>query len=139
MKYLLIFISLFIFGCNDESELTEFTSKFRNETSSELNIKGYNVPRDLVFDETVLSSQSTSDCVTFSESFLGISCSMDSIVFIFNNNKGYISTTFGNNFYSFSNKSPHDGSELSFSNLDNNTYEFIITEEDFENAFELPE
>ena len=71
--------------------------------------------------------------------FLAFSREADSSIFKFSNGKGYICTVLQNeNNLCFQNKSPYDN--LSFDeSAENNQFQFVISQEDFENANDLPD
>lgn len=147
MKTLITILTVLTFiSCTDRNERPFQTraSRFKNTANQDLEIKGYNSQNVLVFEDLLANNQISEECIAHSELFLGIACKIDSIVFKFSNNKGYIcaaritNTTpelcFPNN------KSPlgHDPFNPSFINLGNNIYEFEVTQDDFDNAFVLP-
>jgi hypothetical protein len=142
LKFVTLLAVLFLINCTSEPDEQTYTSRFRNNSNSAIMITGFNFPSDLVFDETVSVDGLSTNCVISSEAFLGISCSIDSLVIRFENDKGYICAKIGANSvgnpnqFCFLNKSPFDS--LSFQDLGNNTFEFEITQEDFDNAFDLP-
>jgi len=137
-KILVLIIGFLVLSCTDEADEQTYTTNIRNSSNSTIEVKGYNVPRELVFDEMIQSNNSSSNCTTSSETFLGLSCRIDSLVVTFNNDKGYITTSLGENNLSFINRNPLLGNISDFNDLGNNTFEFEITEDDFDNANDLP-
>ena len=139
LLYILL-VGIFIYSCTSEPDVRTYTTRIRNSSNSILNIKGHDTQDNLVYNELVGLGGSSTNCVTSSESFLGLSCSIDSLIVKFDNNRGYIcAVRITNNQpeLCFSNKTPF-GNDPSFLDLGNNTYEFVITQEDFENAYDLP-
>lgn len=137
-KIVLVLVGVLILSCTDEADLQTYTTNIRNSSNSTIIIKGYNVPGELVFDEIIQSNNSSSNCTTSSETFLGLSCQIDSLVVKFDNDKGYINTSLGDNSVSFINRNPLRGNIADFNDLGNNTFEFVITQNDFDNAYDLP-
>ncbi|MGV6827853.1 MAG: hypothetical protein ACWA45_00490 [Flavobacteriales bacterium] len=84
---------------------------------------------------------SSDNCVYSSEVFLGFSCDYDSLVFKFDNDKGYICSLRSNDNSNicFNSKNPYIFNDEDFISLGNNTFEFIVTQEDYENAYDLPD
>ena len=143
-KIIIICISFVLLNnCTDEADEHTYTTRFKNEASSTIEVKGYDSTNNLIFDEIILKNDSSTNCSGSSESFPGISCKFDSLVVRFDNDKGYICVGRFTNIkpeFCFSNeKSPFGGgSKGFFTALGNYTYEFVITQEDFENAHDLP-
>lgn len=71
-----------------------------------------------------------------SVNFLGLFGNIDSIVIKFENNKGYSCTGELSNNLCFQNKNAFDIED--FISLGNNAFEFEITQEDYDNAYDLP-
>lgn len=141
-KYIYIYILFILFAsCTDRSERDEvnFNVKINNTSSEYLIIEGYAPNNDLVINNVVISSNSIgAECNYRAEIFSGYICGADSIVFKFPNGKGYIcDLRQSGNIFCFPNKTPF-GNEASFVNLDNRNYQFLITEDDYINAYDLP-
>ncbi|HBS12777.1 MAG TPA: hypothetical protein DEO36_09590 [Flavobacteriaceae bacterium] len=138
-KIILICVSLLLLNnCTDEADEHTYITRFKNVSSTTIEIKGYDSRDNLVFDETILTNNTSSDCTRSAESFLGISCNIVSVEIKFNNNKGYVCGKLNTNGLCFLNEKSPLGNDPSFVNLANYTYEFVITQEDFENAYDLP-
>jgi len=91
--------------------------------------------------ETIVLQPNTEglNCSYSNEFFIGYSrvdCSIDKIEFRFLNDTGYISTINEVSNLDFPNESNPFGGSVKFQQT-NNDYTFIITQEDFDNAFEL--
>lgn len=132
--------SVLLIGCTVEPDLSKYTTFVTNQTSEIVNISGYDANRTKVFENILDPEDESERCEVFVEAFYGLaSCGIDSLVVKFNNDKGYICafTTDGAEFC-FNDKFPL-GNDTSFIDLGNNIYEFIITQQDFEDAYNLPE
>ncbi len=132
---------LILISCTDknERELMNFDVQFRNSSSNALNIKGFDSDNNMIFQDEVLNSESSTQCQSVTEVFNGFGCSLDSLVFSFDNDKGYICSKRASDTSNlcFSSKTPF-GDDPSFVSLGNSTFEFVITQEDFDNALDLP-
>lgn len=145
MKYFIkiLLISILITNCTAEEDETNYVASINNSSNVTLNIKGYNNALNQLEYNFDLGSMNNGGEVNYSSSsFAGYVSGADSLVFTFPNNKGYICVvrTAENantaNQLCFSNKSPFDST--SFQDLGNNTFEFVITQDDFDNANDLP-
>jgi hypothetical protein len=142
-KILVLIIGFLVFSCTGEEDLQTYTSNIRNTTTSNISVRGIRFPNDVVFDETINVNSSSSNCVISASTFRGLSCGIDSLVIRFDNNKGFIcgfrNADSGEDFNQFcfsDNRTPLDG--IYFNDLGNNTFEFVITQDDFDNANDLP-
>lgn len=134
-------------SCTSEPDLHTYVSRIKNNSTSTIEVKGFDTPKnnpiELVFNETIIKNNQSSDCVETFEAFLGLGCRIDSLVVRFDNGKGYIcvvrtAESVGDvNQLCFQDKSPFDIE--GFKNLGNNTFEFEITQEDYDHAYDLPE
>jgi hypothetical protein len=145
MKYFIkiLLLSILLTNCTSEEEEFNYTASITNMSNTALNIKGYNSAlNQLEYDFDLDSMISGGEVNYSSPSFGGYVSGADSLVFTFPNNKGYLCVvrTAENsntaNQFCFSNKSPFDST--SFEDLGNNSFEFIITQDDFDNANDLP-
>lgn len=139
-KFIYIFIlALSFYSCTDTNErLDNFSTVFRNASLQTLTIKGFDNQNNLVFENIVNSLENGQQCDYDAEVFLGFSCQADSLIFKFENGKGFICVfLIENNDFCFLNKNPYDSND--YESLGNNNFQFSITQQDFENAFELPE
>jgi len=128
---------LLIAACTSEEELKNYTVSVTNSSSVAVEILGYN-GESLAFSKQIDPKINVEICSYTSESFTGISCQNDSIVFKFANGKGYsCDLRGGTDNFCFKNKDPFVD-ESSFSNQGGKNYIFVIDELDFENAHELP-
>ena len=132
-------ILLYTFSCTDEPTLREYEVLVENQSSNEITIEGYDSNNTKIYQSIVQPKNRNEGCFASLESFDGLAtCNTDSLVFKFSNGKGYICALRENGLeFCFSVKSPFESED--FNSLGHNTFEFIITQEDFENAFELPE
>lgn len=142
-KAIIILLSIvnFMFynGCiSDEEQYFNYRVIINNESSHSLNIEAY-FSDNLSFENSLVQNQNSAPCEYSDVSFLGYSCMIDSMVFKFDNGKGYISTLpfppSSANEYDFPDKSPF--TSAGYINTEGNTYEFIITKEDYNNAFDI--
>ena len=142
MKNIVVFLifSFIVFSCTDTDKRREvsYEVSFKNTTNLPFQIKGFSFYDELEYEYEINSMSSGGDFTYDSENFDGYRRRADSIVIIFPDNKGYICADRVNaNNLCFNGKSPL-GNDSSFSDLGNNIYEFIITQEDYDNAYTLP-
>ncbi|MFN3138682.1 MAG: hypothetical protein ACE37L_13400 [Allomuricauda sp.] len=133
-------------GCTSEPDVFEYTIITKNSSNSSLVFELY--VDDNLFESILVAPSSSYRCSYSSEFFRGFSgCnnsltrSVDSIIFKFNNGKGYICSArnlIGANMECFPNKKLFRSDDETFQMMDNNKFLFDITQEDYENAFELP-
>ncbi|WP_196888830.1 hypothetical protein [Aureivirga sp. CE67] len=138
-KILLLFIGFLFIQCTDDPETYFYNVSILNNSNKNLNIKSYH-KGNLISNIDLNTSQSGLECSYSAESFIGYKltqCQIDSIIFKFENGKGYISSINYLSDLNFSNDTNPFGFSSKFV-LDNNIYQFIITSEDFENAYNLP-
>ena len=138
--FIILFVTILLFSCThtDERNEVNFTVRISNDSNDEIIIKGYTSQNNLGFEHTLESMVSGGEINYFSETFGGYTNGADSIVVMFTNSKGYICDLRQNgNNLCFSNKNLFGG-ESNFNNLENNNFEFIITQSDFNNANDLP-
>jgi len=129
-----------ILSCSTEEKEKKYVVSFRNSSESAVTIKGYNTNSGVLVSEINLLPENVGgQIIYFSPSFGGYINGSDSLVFKFQNDRGYICTVYGEQSLCFDEITPLFGVESYFNNLGNNTFEFEITQEDFENVFELPE
>ncbi|WP_420320245.1 hypothetical protein [Flagellimonas sp.] len=131
---------ILLIGCTDEPNESNFLVSIKNESSHSFAIRGFK-NNSIVYQEILNNNENGTSCGYTDENFRGIfvnHCGIDSLVLEFNDNRGYISTYNNSGNFNFSNKRnpllPNSGF-----NINENTYEFLVTIEDYENAFELPE
>lgn len=137
----IILFSIILTGwsCTDEPDLLNYTTTIRNSSGENFTVRGFNVPNELIVNANIDDGQSLEACTASSEVFLGLGCGIDSLIIEFENGKGYICANRPNaNAFCFG-KSPLIGIESNFNQIDDNSFEFMITQQDFENAFELPD
>lgn len=141
MKPLIFLLCILICSCTDTNErpLKNFKTQIKNGSTASLTVKGYNSINQETINELLEPNEIGVDCEGLLEVFIGMTCEADSIVFRFSNDKGYIcSLRQSNHDFCFGYKHPFVGNETFYTFLGDNTYEFTITQQDFENAFELP-
>ena len=141
LKFLILFS--FLFGCTSEPDEFNFTAILTNESGSELTVHFYYLEE--IVKTTVLNDLESASCSYLAESFDNFNrcdggIKINSITIIFSNETGYTCNSF----------SPSSDQVLcfgesrnpllgEFDDLGNRQYEFIITEDDFTNAHNVPE
>lgn len=134
---------LFIISCTSEPDIHDFTAILTNESGSELTVYFYD--NENLVNTATLNNLESMTCNYLAESFDefrkcdGIT-RIDAITIIFSNGKGYFCdlSPSSEQFLCFGDaKNPLLPGE--FNELGNRQYEFVITEEDFTNAHDLPE
>lgn len=140
ISYILILLILF-FSCTTEPTESEYSVKIKNTSEQIIVVKSF-FNGNLLNETNLISGEKGLSCIYSSEFFLGYklsSCKIDSLVFKFSNNKGYISSINYISEHDFPNNYRPFLSNPKFIEVNNNTFEFIINQEDYENAHELPE
>ncbi|MDN6317942.1 MAG: hypothetical protein L0J59_10780 [Lactococcus lactis] len=139
MKKILILIGILLFSCTDEPDINNYNLEIQNNSNENLNIEAY-FEGNLISNINLSANNSGLECTYSDESFIGYKltqCQIDSIIFKFENNKGYISAINNPSALDF----PNDTNPFGFSSkfvLNNNVYQFIINQDDFDNANDLP-
>ena len=141
LKFLILF--LFLLSCTSEPDFFDFTAILTNESGSELTVSFYD-NEELVNTVTLNQSESTT-CNYSAETFdefrrCGDIPRINAMTVVFSNGKGYSCdlSSSSEQVLCFENaKNPLLAGD--FNDLGNRQYEFIITEEDFNNAHDLPE
>ena len=135
-----LLLLFFITSCTDTEERDEinFVVNINNNTNQQLSVRGYNSQNVLEFDYTISSMSNGAEINYSAETFGGYINGSDSIIFSYPNSKGYICDLRQNgNNLCFQNKNIF-GDQSDFNNITNNTFEFVITQDDFDNAYDLP-
>lgn len=131
-----VFFSSFLLSCSEHDDFKDYRLFIKNESDSELNIITYknNIETNNI---TISSNQRGLECVYNESFFNGYDC-IDSIIFIFPNNKGYRCGYTNQGSFCFGSQiSPWFFNEK-FIKKSGNIYEFTITKQDYENAHKLP-
>lgn len=126
-------------ACTDEPDLIQFSVSIKNSTDKIFEIRCFSQGK-LQVQKSLSQGETKNICTYTSESFIGLAgCQKDSVVVEFNNSKGYIDIRLGNNLneYRFLDNKSIFIQGNGFQNVSND-YIFSITQQDFENAFELP-
>ncbi|MGB5942568.1 MAG: hypothetical protein WBG71_06770 [Leeuwenhoekiella sp.] len=137
IKFLFV-VAFGLISCTVEPELEEYTSVILNRSQNNLEILGFDSRGSLVFEDVLQVNQSSKKCSSQSETFLGIGYGIDSIVIKFSNEFGY-SCSFQSEQTQLCIPSKSPFVRASFEEIEKNTFQFTINQEDFENAFELPD
>lgn len=129
-------VLMLLFSCTDTNDevAQSFSIQIKNESSNPLIFEGWR-NSEIIIDETILNNSFHS--ITYNRvNFSGLFGNVDSLAIKFENNKGYLCTGELTDNLCFQNK---DGFNVDdFISLGNNNYEFVITQDDFDNANDLP-
>ena len=140
---ILFFIAIIVLSCLDGDELRDYEAIITNDSGATFTVYFYS-DESLIKEEVLNDSESTS-CTYTSEFFENFNiCNenkrIDLIRLVFDNGRGYVcdflSTEPDQELCFGESKSIFKKS--SFNYLENNRYQFTITEEDFSNAHDLP-
>lgn len=132
----LALVFLIVFSCTDTNEETNqnFSINIKNQSLNTLTFEGWN-ESEMIYDEIILNNSFYTTNYS-SVNFLGLFGNIDSLVIKFENNKGYLCTGELSDNLCFQNKNAFDIGD--FVSLGNNAFEFEITQDDFDNANDLP-
>ncbi len=140
MKYLLIQSIIFmLFSCIDPDQSMSCKYSIRNNSNYTINFIVY-YQNEIVENIDLTSQTSGLNCNYSTEGCTGYSvlCNIDSLKITFPNGNGHLCGLANNTPYLFSNnQTPFQPSEKFVLNS-NGVNEFIITEEDYINAHDLP-
>lgn len=131
---------LLITSCTQKDKFENYKLYVRNNTSQEINIitfKNNNETNNI----TISTNERGLACFYEENVFSGYNysiCNIDSLKIVFPNNKGYLCDASITNSFCFGNDITPWSYNEKFINTTGDTYEFTITEEDFENALDLP-
>ncbi len=137
--FFLIFLNSCIFRNDTDEEC--YNLKIRNLSGELLEVTAYNSLNTSENVETIQSMQSGLSCNYCSPGFSGYvagGCEIDSIKIIFPNGKGFLCGSANNSAYLFEGNQTPIGNSEKYENVGSNSFEFIITEEDYINAHVLP-
>ena len=134
--FLILIITSFTACIPSENEeiLYQYNVIIKNISNQNLNLIGYNENNEEMFQNLLVPFASYEDCNYRSSKFIGLVC-VDKLVFEFENSKGYICKRKIDTSLCFPDKNPFKGSY--FNKINNNTYEFIVNQEDFVNALDI--
>ena len=143
MKYLIVLLAILIGSCSTEEDLELFEIYFQNDTNQTLDIRLYDGVDSLDFSNqtgqfTILPSEKTKVCEYQNEQFIGYNFCSGQIVFEFPNGKGHFCHGSINNSRCFDNDTRYIFNSRDAFISNGTEYTFHITQEDFENAYELP-
>ena len=130
-------------SCTTEEELSEFSLTTLNSSNESLTIEIYDIGG--LFQSVALEPNSMSECNYSSRIFRGFSqCNnsergIDSVIIRFQNGKGYCCKSSLDNVFCLAAKELFVNNPETFEQLGEREYRFTITQEDFDNAFDLPE
>ena len=132
-KIFLILIIISFTACipsENEEIIYQYNVIIRN--ISNLNLIAYNENNEEMFQSLLAPFTSYEGCNYRSIKFIGF---VYKLIFEFENSRGYICKRKIDTSLCFSDKNPFK--ESSFNNINNNTYEFIVNQEDFVNALDI--
>lgn len=135
--YILIALYVVLLGCETEDTRYAYKTVIRNESQVSVEIEEYS-NEDLISNFIILPYSSSQTLIYISTSFKGYFRNSDSVVFKFANQKGYsctINRISGD--LCFNSKNPLDFKEPSYFKVSDFSFDYIITQEDAENALEL--
>ena len=140
-KFVAIIVFLqFILSCTEEGKFETYHFYIKNNTNQVINIITYN--NNVEIDNININSNQRGLNCSYEESFFsGYNpnfCDFDSIKIVFPNDKGYMCNISGSNNLCFENGATLFSINEKFIFNQENTYEFTITQEDYENANDLP-
>lgn len=139
--YLILGVAL-VSSCTEGEDFIEFDTRYKNESGSAITITGFNRNNQIEYQYILENNDASESCSQQSTLILGPWCLADSLVFRFQNEKGFIckSRATVSNLCFPNEKSPYGTEEGPFfRSFAAKSFEFIITKEDLENAFDLPE
>ena len=136
-KLIILLIGFLIYSCTSEPEMNTFNVSVLNNSNNNINIESY-LEGNLISSINLNTNQLGLECSYNDENFRGLFlCKIDSLIMKFSNDKGYIVNDEGSGNFNFSNERnpflPNNGFEIN-----NNNYSFIITQDDSDNAYDLP-
>jgi len=139
-KIIVILALAFLISCTtEEKALDYYEIIFKNNSQVDFNIKIYNKDGTTEMNQNVSHSAVTNSIQRSNKGFGGFNATIDSIVVRFANGKGYKCVDFWGSTDSkcfLSKSSPLSDDVTSFVK-DGSTYIYIVTEQDFQNAFDL--
>ncbi|AGC77330.1 hypothetical protein DDD_2203 [Nonlabens dokdonensis DSW-6] len=152
-KFILVIALILISGCTVEEDFSSFNLEIKNETGQNITLEFY---------ETSIINNSNSAILAYTEelnasgsylcnyrfsSFVGLKACrnradvdiINRIIIRFENNKGYLCDSLGDSMTCFDgDRAFFLGTSLGWASLNDNNYTFTITQQDFDNAFDLP-
>ncbi len=133
-----IFLTLIFASCSGpEPDEFEYSVEILNESNSQLVLEIYDA-RSLLIDEFFISpNQRGNEFSYIDENFSGFVG--DSVIFKFSNSRGYICTFLRDSEGLCFLSKQIFGNDDSFIDSGNNSFMFVISQEDFDNAFDLPQ
>ncbi|PZX40859.1 hypothetical protein LX97_01632 [Nonlabens dokdonensis] len=149
ISILFVLFSMFLFiGCSKEDDQREYNLIFSNESNVPVTLEfyGVNASISVLLDSFVVASNSSFNCDYVAEGFMSLlGCPEidgiergNKIIIKFEDNLGYDCIVIGDNTKCFSgDRNLFAGSTIAWQQ-DGNNYTFTITQQDFDNAFDLP-
>lgn len=135
----ILLLYFILFSCTQEDKYKDYTLFIRNSSNQELNVKAFknNIEVNSIF---ISSNERDLECTLIEVRRISYSLcdNLDSIEFIFPNGKGYLCSIGDDESLCFGNEITPWSLNEKFINTSNNIYEFTITQEDYENANDLP-
>lgn len=136
--YILLSLVLII-SCTQKDKYNDYKLFIKNNTNQVLKVEMFESNISVNLD-TIQSGENGLECnlVDVISISYSLCYNFDSIKFIFPNNKGYLCKFNGDETLCFGNEITPWSLNDKFINTTGNTYEFTITQEDYENANDLP-
>lgn len=131
---------LLVFSCTGEDDVNTYKFSLTNKSEQKFILEIIDPENNIINSSTVLPNNSY-HCNYSSEvnsAFFECNKNTYSCKIIFDNGKGYECNIMNNSSLCFQSKNPLVYNENSFNKLSKNSYEFVITQEDYENANDLP-
>ena len=139
-KIVLLIVGLLIYSCTSEDDINTYNFSLKNSSNEPFILEIIDTENNTIESLTILPNHSY-NCIYSSEvnsAFFGCDENTYSYRITFDNNKGYMCNILNDSSLCFQSKNPLVFNDDNFNILINNSYEFEITQEDYENAHELP-
>ena len=136
---LFILLTLLFISCTGGGERSTiiFTNRIRNNTDTSFVLKIEDTSQNIVLNELILPNNFLDFCEYPSLSYRGIGCSdFGTISILFGNDKGFVCSAINENTLCIPQKDLIE--DRVGTKIENGLYEITITQEDFDNAFDLP-
>ena len=137
-QFTFLFILLFI-SCTGGGERPTiiFTNRIRNNTDTSFVLKIEDTSQNIVLNELILPNNFLDFCEYPGKVYVGIGCSdFGTISILFGNDKGFICPAINDNNLCIPQKDLTE--DRVGTKIENGLYEITITQEDFNNAYDLP-
>ena len=140
-KFVIIFLLFGMFSCTDRNErdLVEYKMIVKNETNQSFILKITSGTNE-IFNQNILPNNATIICSkAFDNPVNSYSCALATAELRFPNNKGYRCSNIENGDTTLClNNDRNFLGQIGYVGIGNNSFEFKITQVDYDNAFILP-